>query len=282
MHRGNFADALGDDFFGLKALGIAEEFGLTSLTIPRRLLRAKRRALADASASYVYSSRSAGQPTHFLARNLRSTTATKEIFPYPPPPPLEPLRAGRVEDQIGLLQPYLTERFVALTERFAPPPPDAAVAALAALPPMPGITLPSAPALPAAPATGTPGATPTAPESIIPPPDLALPEDPPEPARCKLGPLGQVLKSASAPGAGAGGAAGAAAAKKKAQAAQQAAKKEKEAKEAPRPVGRPPKPRALGTPAAGATQGKKKKALAPAPPPGGGTGGTGQMVIASA
>lgn len=39
--RGNFADSFGDDFFGLKELGIADEFGLSSLTVPKRLLKGK-------------------------------------------------------------------------------------------------------------------------------------------------------------------------------------------------------------------------------------------------
>lgn len=41
LHRGNFSETFGEDFFGLKALGIADEFGLSSLTVPKRLLRKK-------------------------------------------------------------------------------------------------------------------------------------------------------------------------------------------------------------------------------------------------
>ena len=33
--RGNFADAYGEDFLGLRELGIAAEFGLSSLSIPK-------------------------------------------------------------------------------------------------------------------------------------------------------------------------------------------------------------------------------------------------------
>ena len=43
LHRGNFADALGDDFLGLRELGIAGELGLQSLTIPKRLLKSRNR-----------------------------------------------------------------------------------------------------------------------------------------------------------------------------------------------------------------------------------------------
>lgn len=39
--RGNFADSFGEDFLGLRELGIAAEFGLSSLTIPKKLLKGK-------------------------------------------------------------------------------------------------------------------------------------------------------------------------------------------------------------------------------------------------
>lgn len=39
---GNFADALGDDFLGLRELGIAAEFGMSNLSVPKKLLRAKK------------------------------------------------------------------------------------------------------------------------------------------------------------------------------------------------------------------------------------------------
>ena len=39
---GNFADSYGEDFFGLRELGIAEELGLSNLTIPKKLLKSKK------------------------------------------------------------------------------------------------------------------------------------------------------------------------------------------------------------------------------------------------
>ncbi len=45
---GNFADSFGDDFLGLRELGIASELGLQSLTIPKRLLKGKNRGLRNA------------------------------------------------------------------------------------------------------------------------------------------------------------------------------------------------------------------------------------------
>lgn len=48
--RGNFSNSVGDDFFGLKELGIADELGMTNLTVPKRLLKGKKRAF-DAGAA---------------------------------------------------------------------------------------------------------------------------------------------------------------------------------------------------------------------------------------
>lgn len=44
VHRGGFTDDLGEDFLGLKELGIASEFGLSSLSVPKKLLRGKKDA----------------------------------------------------------------------------------------------------------------------------------------------------------------------------------------------------------------------------------------------
>jgi hypothetical protein len=41
--RGNFADDFGEDFLGLRELGIAAEYGLSKLSIPKRLLKGKGR-----------------------------------------------------------------------------------------------------------------------------------------------------------------------------------------------------------------------------------------------
>ena len=51
--RGNFAESFGDDFFGLKELGIADEFGLSSLTVPKRLLKGKGRGAKEGPSMYV-------------------------------------------------------------------------------------------------------------------------------------------------------------------------------------------------------------------------------------
>ena len=54
LPRGNFADGLGDDFLGLRELGIAAEFGLSSLTVPKKLLKGKNKGgIKDGAAAYV-------------------------------------------------------------------------------------------------------------------------------------------------------------------------------------------------------------------------------------
>jgi transcriptional activator SPT7 len=45
---GNFADELGEDFLGLRDLGIAQEHGLSSLTVPASVFYGRRKRAADA------------------------------------------------------------------------------------------------------------------------------------------------------------------------------------------------------------------------------------------
>jgi transcriptional activator SPT7 len=39
---GEFADVLGEDYLGLRTLGIAAEFGLSNISIPKKLLKGKK------------------------------------------------------------------------------------------------------------------------------------------------------------------------------------------------------------------------------------------------
>lgn len=50
---GSFADAFGEDFLGLRELGIAEELGMSSLTIPKKLLKGRNKG-QNKSSSAVY------------------------------------------------------------------------------------------------------------------------------------------------------------------------------------------------------------------------------------
>ncbi|KAH7911321.1 hypothetical protein BJ138DRAFT_1150946 [Hygrophoropsis aurantiaca] len=145
---GNFSDAFGDDFLGLRELGIAAEFGMSSLTIPKKLLKGKNKA----------------------GPNQSSQAKPKEPpLPYPPPPPFVPISSKNVEDQIGLLKPFFQERIAVLSG----PPPFAT-----GLPPLNpyGFGQPPVP-------------------SPADRPVVTLPEDSPNPAQVKVGPLGQVIKT---------------------------------------------------------------------------------------
>ncbi|KAF7308941.1 SAGA complex protein [Mycena kentingensis (nom. inval.)] len=170
---GDFAEALGEDYLGLRELGIASEFGMSSLSIPKKLLR-RRRAMAAAN-----------------------VPAAPPPLPYPLPPPFVPLVRGKVEEQIGLLQPFYLTKFTALAEANAA---AAAAAAAAApptlpgpvgLPPLPGPSLPSLPGptlprLPGPSLPNLPGPTLPGPAAMLPPPVPAptpTPEPTPSPAQ---------------------------------------------------------------------------------------------------
>ncbi|KAI0351962.1 hypothetical protein OH77DRAFT_1428987 [Trametes cingulata] len=161
---GNFAESFGEDFLGLKELGIADEFGLASLSIPKRLLKGKGKgALKDGP--------SAAKPT-------------EPPPPFPPPPPFIPLDSTMVENQIGLLKPFYQSRISEISASLAMPPPAAPPSGL------PPPTLGGAPPPPA------PGPAPPVPPGDAPP--IVLPDDPPSPSHAKIGPLGTVNKAAPA------------------------------------------------------------------------------------
>jgi transcriptional activator SPT7 len=80
---GDFAEELGEDFFGFKALGLDSEFGMSSLSVPLHLLHTR-----------IYQ----GNP------NPAVTLTTNEIFP--PLPPLEPVTRENLQDQIGLVRNF--------------------------------------------------------------------------------------------------------------------------------------------------------------------------------
>ncbi|KAL0955565.1 hypothetical protein HGRIS_001806 [Hohenbuehelia grisea] len=169
---GNFADAFGDDFLGLRELGIAAEHGLSTLTIPKRLFKPKK-GDNRASAVYVFNLFLSFQNTH----SILSVKPAEPPLPYPLPPPLIPLDSSKIEDQIGLLRPYYMERITALTTvaptaPTAPPPPN-----------YPGLAPPGV----------QPSEMPAALGNLV-----TLPDDMPTAAQAKMGPLGQIVKGAPA------------------------------------------------------------------------------------
>jgi transcriptional activator SPT7 len=80
---GDFAEELGEDFFGFKALGLDSEFGMSSLSVPLHLINTR-----------VYN-RYTGPV---------AAAPTAEIFP--PLPPLEPVTKENLQDQIGLVRNF--------------------------------------------------------------------------------------------------------------------------------------------------------------------------------
>ncbi|KAL3426275.1 Transcriptional activator SPT7 [Phlyctema vagabunda] len=79
---GDFAEELGEDFFGFKALGLDSEFGMASLSVPLHLLQSRLYKPPEATAGVT----------------------TENIFT--PPPPLEPVTKENLKDQIGLVRNF--------------------------------------------------------------------------------------------------------------------------------------------------------------------------------
>ncbi|KAI0074871.1 hypothetical protein K474DRAFT_1499959 [Panus rudis PR-1116 ss-1] len=176
---GNFAESFGEDFLGLRELGIAHEFGLSTLSVPKKLLRGKNKAQPGPSAA----------------------KPNEPPPPFPPPPPFIPLDSKNVDSQIGLLKPYYQQRISSLAQPapvqpIAPPPPPPAIGILP--PPLPGPML-SGPSYPNQPPQAMPPPFAPAPAPVPAPtqspPPVILPDDPPPPAHTKIGPIGQIVKT---------------------------------------------------------------------------------------
>ncbi|KAI0800213.1 hypothetical protein C8Q74DRAFT_1363991 [Fomes fomentarius] len=189
---GNFADSYGDDFLGLKELGIADEFGLSSLSVPKRLLKGKGKG--------------------GIKQEPSDAKPTEPPPPFPPPPSFIPLDSITIDDQIGLLKPFYQSRIAEIsTSLLAPsqppgvPPPGPALPAQPSrvLPPSVVTPIPFAPTLPSIPIN--PGSTSMSTATPIPPgapeaPVIVLPDDAPSPSHTKIGPLGTVNKATPASG----------------------------------------------------------------------------------
>ncbi|EGO00559.1 hypothetical protein SERLA73DRAFT_71569 [Serpula lacrymans var. lacrymans S7.3] len=97
---GNFTDSFGEDFLGLRELGIAAEFGLSSLSIPKKLLKGKGKAGSKLLPSEV--------------------KPTEPPPPYPPPPSFLLVSSKNVDDHIGLLKTYYQGRLSLLSSSLPP------------------------------------------------------------------------------------------------------------------------------------------------------------------
>jgi transcriptional activator SPT7 len=98
---GDFAEDIGEDFFGFKELGLDREFGLT-FSVPLHLLQNRvHNAYARQDNKYVYSN-----PYVCADANPSSNTTTAGVV-MPEPPKFEPVTIQTVESQIGLVQSWL-------------------------------------------------------------------------------------------------------------------------------------------------------------------------------
>ncbi|KZT01472.1 uncharacterized protein LAESUDRAFT_478191 [Laetiporus sulphureus 93-53] len=161
---GNFAESFGEDFLGLRELGIAAEFGLQSLTIPKKLLK--------------------GKGKQGLAQGPSAAKPSEPPPTFPPPPPFVPLDSTMVDHQIGLLRPFYQERLSSLSA-----PPSAAPRATGLHPP--DVLLPPDSVI--HPTAIPPSIPPSAEGEVMP---LVLPDDAPSASHTKIGPLGQIMKGA--------------------------------------------------------------------------------------
>ncbi|KAF8514635.1 hypothetical protein BU17DRAFT_94325 [Hysterangium stoloniferum] len=156
---GGLADILGggEDFLGLRELGIEAEFGLKSLSIPKRLWNGKSGVEDRTAPDRAH----AGEPPP----------------PFPHPPAFIPLDHSKVDAQIGLLKGFYQERFTALSASTRPSLDVPATTIFAARQSTPDKS-----------SSMHPSSLQTSSHHI-------LPDDPPPTTRSKLGPLGQIIVS---------------------------------------------------------------------------------------
>ncbi|KIW00934.1 uncharacterized protein PV09_07674 [Verruconis gallopava] len=83
---GDFAEDIGEDFFGFKELGLDSEFGMTTLSVPFHLLHSRL------SSAYQSTNTSAVPTTGIIME---------------PPPPFEPVTIDSIQNEIGLVQDFL-------------------------------------------------------------------------------------------------------------------------------------------------------------------------------
>ena len=86
--QGDFADDLGEDFFGFKELGLDKEFGLVNLSVPLHLLHNRLSTAAQQTIS-----------TGDLSEKL-----------FTPPPPYPRVNVENVEQEIGLVREFFKKR----------------------------------------------------------------------------------------------------------------------------------------------------------------------------
>jgi transcriptional activator SPT7 len=127
----------------LRELGIAAELGLSSLTIPKRLLKGKKNAKGSSAAYGVFFSPAIRCSNALFYPSAKSVEPPP---PYPPPSPFVQLTVESVKSQIGLLRVYFEHRLTGLDSL----PDDSPSPAQAKLGPLGQVIRPSSAAMAAA------------------------------------------------------------------------------------------------------------------------------------
>ncbi|THY56902.1 hypothetical protein D6C99_02716 [Aureobasidium pullulans] len=89
---GDFAADVDEDFFGFKELGLAEEFGLESLSVPLHLLQNRMHSA-------------------YQANHTSLITSSGIVFPVPAP--YDPISTDNLPSQIGLVQDFFATKLAA-------------------------------------------------------------------------------------------------------------------------------------------------------------------------
>ncbi|KAF4549361.1 Transcriptional activator spt7-like protein [Elsinoe fawcettii] len=93
---GDFAEDIDEDFFGFKELGLLEEFGMDTMSVPFHLLQNRLHSA-------------------YNANNAVATTISSVVFPVPEP--YEPITAENVTGMIGLAQDFFASKLAAANGR---------------------------------------------------------------------------------------------------------------------------------------------------------------------
>ena len=86
---GDFAEDLDEDFFGFKELGLAEELGLETLSVPLHLLQNRMHSA-------------------YQSQNQGPVASTGLVFP--PPAAYEPITMANVSNEVGLVQDFFRNK----------------------------------------------------------------------------------------------------------------------------------------------------------------------------
>ena len=108
---GDFAEDLGEDFFGFKELGLDKEFGLAGLSVPLHLLQNRMHsAYQSQNSRSVFSSNSC-----LMLRTISVPTSTSATFLTPPP--INPVTIESIPDEIGLIQNFFRAKLHANSDQ---------------------------------------------------------------------------------------------------------------------------------------------------------------------